>query len=564
MVYNLAFIAKENILTGIDAQTYSAPVKGLLDKKERVRLFLFAGLLVLSLVVYFQFEPDRQPTGGDLSMWDYMAQSIVRGAVPYRDVVNIKTPLGSYLGAAAIVTGKLFGLRDIIAIRYLHILFASLTVAMTFLIVDLYWRRRMVAVIAALVMLSYDSFGIWNASGSQVKTTTILFGLFSLYAIARGQAWLAGFWGALSFWCWQPGLLFTGTAGLVFCRFLTKPFDRRAFAAAFGAAVPLLLGVLFFMSFGAWKDFYRWCFEFNTTNNSSVESAFAWARAFIIVKKSYPGEWLWFALFPLGLLLRIVEIIRIFRHLGARDFLAGSWRLAPEVAFGVYGLFTFSNLQSGPDCIMFLPFISAYAALTIGGLVDLSTNLLKRWNWTWRGLPLLRLAPVAAIIALIFLFQVADAFRYDPGFTLQDEEREWREVVSQLSPTEAVYAQGSLDLLVLYNRPNANKYIYFDRGKDTYAGLLEQGGFNAIVEDLKRRSPKFVSLAKLVRIKERAKLLQWVNEFYEPYKEIPSTNSGVNATTYPCSVYRLRSGAAAVPAVARDNRSEKQVITEDE
>jgi hypothetical protein len=537
-------IQKEAVLASFNADLYSVPAAGLLNKKERYRLIIFTGLLALSLLIYFQFKPGEQPTGGDLSMWDYMSQSIVRGAVPYKDVVNIKTPLGSYLAAAAIKISHPFGLRDIIAIRYLYILFASLTVAMTFLVFDVYWQRRSAAILAAVLMLSYNSFGIWNSSGAQVKTATILFGLLSLYAVARGQAWLAGFWGALSFWCWQPGLLFTGAAGLVFCGFLTRPFDRRAIATAFGAIVPLLLGVLYFHSVGAWDDFYRWCFEFNTTSNSSVDSAFGWARAATAVKKAYPEEWLWFVLFPAGFLWRLVEAGQILYRFGTAAFLKSSWRLAPEIAFSVYALFSLFNLQSGPDMIIFLPFVSGYAAYLIAGLVEPLNQFAGLVVERIKGLSglrgIVRYIPISALIILIFLFKVADAFQYELVFKLQDEEREWSEVVSQLSASESIYAQGSLDLLVLYNLPNANKYIYFDRGKDVYAGRIEQGGFDGIIEDLKNKQPKFVSLAKLKHIKERDKLLAWLDELYEPYKEIPSTNSGVNASTYPCSVYRLK------------------------
>src|SRR5205823_1542773 len=172
-----------------------------------------------------------------------------------------------------------------------------------------------------------------------------------------GQAFLAGFLGVLSFWCWQPGLLFTGAAGLVFCGFLTRPLDRRAYMVAAGAAFALLFGIGYLYANGALLDFYHWCFKFNATSNSSVHSAktVGWtlSRAIIVVKKSYPGEWLWFALFPVGFLLRLADIGIKWRQLGTRIFLAGSWMLAPEVAFTVYALFSAFNLQSGPDMIFF-------------------------------------------------------------------------------------------------------------------------------------------------------------------------------------------------------------------
>ena len=182
-------------MSSVAVDSYSAHATGLFKKENRYRLYIFAGFVALSILVYFRFEPHRQPTGGDLSMWDYMSQSIVRGEIPYKDVVNIKTPLGSYLAAGAIWITRPFGVRDIIAIRYIYILLAALTVGMTYLIAEIYLRRRAVALLAGMVMLTYDMFGIWNASGTQVKTATLLFGLLSLYAVSRSQWALAGCWG---------------------------------------------------------------------------------------------------------------------------------------------------------------------------------------------------------------------------------------------------------------------------------------------------------------------------------------------------------------------------------
>lgn len=510
---------------------------------DRQRFYIFIGITVLALIIYGQFDPGQQPTGGDLSMWDYMAQSIVRGAVPYRDVVNIKTPLGAYISAAAIIAGKLVGVRDIIAIRYCYLLMAALTVSFTFLIADLYLKRRAIAAVAALAMLSFNSFAVWNASGSQVKTAAILFGLVSIYFVARQRPFWAGLAGALSFWCWQPGLLFVGVAGLVFCRFLTRPFDKRAFITAGGALLPLALGVALFAAVHAWQDFYRWNFEFNATNNSSVKSDEKLAKTAdrlpIIIKKSYPTEWFWFLLWPVGTLITIFELARAFKRDGRQKFLDECWQLAPLLAVAVYGLFSLFNLQSGPDMIPFLPFVAIYAALAIGSAIEL--------------VPRARKQVYAAAIALVFILFVADAFTYRPAFTLQQEEREWSEVVAQLAPGDRVYAEGSLDLLVLYNLPNASKYIYFDRGKDIFAGKLEAGGFDAIIADLKRKQPKVVSFAKLNHVAEREKLLAWVEELYEPYKTIPSTNSGVFATTYPCNVYRIKTGTGLKAADAEED-----------
>jgi hypothetical protein len=88
---------------------------------EKLRWFherrLFWIALAGGALIYSQFQFWKQPALGDRANWDYVAQVISRGGVPYRDVVNIKSPLSAYIGAAAILAGQPFGLRDIFAIR---------------------------------------------------------------------------------------------------------------------------------------------------------------------------------------------------------------------------------------------------------------------------------------------------------------------------------------------------------------------------------------------------------------------------------------------------------------
>src|SRR5438309_8721121 len=62
--------------------------------------FLFGAALMLA------YRPWSQLEVGDPAVYDYIAQSILRGQMPYRDVVDIKGPGGAYLSALAMLAGK--------------------------------------------------------------------------------------------------------------------------------------------------------------------------------------------------------------------------------------------------------------------------------------------------------------------------------------------------------------------------------------------------------------------------------------------------------------------------
>ncbi|MCS6886197.1 MAG: DolP-mannose mannosyltransferase [Acidobacteriota bacterium] len=491
-----------------------------MQEKEHNKWYVL-GVFVFALLVYLRFGPHEQPVGGDLSMWDYMAQSIARGSVPYRDVVNIKTPLGAYIGAAAIWLLRPLDVRDLFAIRYAFLLQAALVVALTYLLFEVYWQRRLLGVLAASIMLSYDSFGIWNASGAQVKTTALLFGLLSIYLLAKQKYFWAGFVGSLSFWAWQPGLLFAGVAGLCSLNSLKRGFVR----VILGTALGVLLGVGYFFFVGAARAFYDWCFSFNISANTSVAAASGWARLATVIDKAYPDEWLFWWMFPVGFLVHLVDVVVKLRNKEADIKL-----LAPTLAFVVYGLFTYFNLQSGPDAIFFLPFIAlycAYLAMRLGSCIE-------RFK-----LPAVSIYLNCVLVLGVVTFFVLDAFGYNPAFTLDEQQQDYSLVFDEISPMDKVYAHGSLDLLVLGGLVNASKYIYFDRGKDVYAAKLE-GGFDKIIGQLEAARPRFVALSKLERVQHKDQLLAWLKSHYDPYVLVRSTNSGVRASVYTYEVYVRR------------------------
>jgi hypothetical protein len=121
------------------------------------RRCLFWIVLVVGALVYTQTEFWKQASAGDRANWDYFAQVISRGGVPYRDVVNIKSPLSAYIGAAAILVGEPFGIRDVVAIRIVFVFLAALTVAYTFQVALDYLGSSRVAVLASLIILSISA-----------------------------------------------------------------------------------------------------------------------------------------------------------------------------------------------------------------------------------------------------------------------------------------------------------------------------------------------------------------------------------------------------------------------
>ena len=146
-----------------------------------------------------------------------MANALVN--VPARakrgDVVEIKAPGSIYLSAAVMKAGKLFGIRDLIAVRVLHVLLLGIFSAVLFLVANAYLKSRIAAILSFLIPLAVSYFPIMMNGGTQPKLPLMIFGLLSLFFVARQKPFWAGVCSMLACLCWQPGLMFSDRTSVV-------------------------------------------------------------------------------------------------------------------------------------------------------------------------------------------------------------------------------------------------------------------------------------------------------------------------------------------------------------
>ncbi len=503
-------------MTAVKSRAWYDVVIERLQLLDRRALFLL--VMVCAAVVYLQFEFWKQPSIGDRANWDYMAQVIVRGGIPYRDAVNIKTPLSGYIGAAAILAGKPFGLRDLIAIRIACLLMSILIVGFTFLVANDYFKSRRIGVLAAMIILSINVLGRANSGGMQPKIPVVLFGLVSLWLVIKDRPFRAGFFGMLSALCWQPGLLFVGAAGLTMSGYLTRWRDLKWAKVTAGAALPLAAMLIYFWAAGALKDFYIWNIEFNYSvyapeGMRTLDSFFG--RLFRMLKGTFSEEIVFFFFGVIGLLFVCVKEMRLAVKDGAKKILENAPRHAIVIAPLVYFAFCAVNIQGSGDLIPLLPFIAIFSAVAFVWLLDFATSQLQRkssrLNWS-----LMNKAGFAVLFAWIFFFKVADVFIYrDDGETLQQQDAEVAEIVSNLRPGDKIFAHGLSQILVLSGLPNASKYFFLDRGKDIYLDRIEPGGFSGWLERLKAERPKVVAIERLKRVWYKDLFEEWLSRDYE-------------------------------------------------
>lgn len=479
---------------------------------------LFWIVLVVAALVYSQSQFWSQPSGGDRANWDYFAQVIARGGVPYRDVVNIKSPLSAYIGAAAIAVTRPFGFRDVLAIRITFFLLAALTAAFTFLVAYDCFRSRRVAVLAATVMLTFSAFARFNGGGIQPKTPMVLFGLVSLWALMKDRPFSSGMFGMLSALSWQPGLLFVGAAGLGFSRYLTNWRDLRVVRLIAGAFIPLAILIAYLWAAGALESFYVWNIHFNATVYAPHESR-SLANFFSHLSKLLNGFYQnsrdYFYLALVGLGIAVWQEVNRARKQGGRYLLESAPAHAVMISPLVYFAFCMIDIQSGPDLIPLLPFVAIFSAVALQCIVEQTANLFARLRAAAsRGV--VEGCASIVIVAFILYTNVNGAFFFESGFpTLKDQGPAVQEIVSHLEPGDKMFVYGRTEILVLSGLTSVSKYFLLDRGKARYLDQVEPGGFDGWIERLKSEHPKIVVLDRLGTDGALKPLEDWVAAEYE-------------------------------------------------
>lgn len=490
------------------------------------------------VAVMLAYRPWSQVEAGDPAVYDYIAQSILRGQLPYRDVVDIKGPGGGYLSALAMALGKSVGVRDVIAVRLMNVVLVGLLSAATYLVAEACLKNRMAGVLAFLIPLMPEHFATMLISGTQPKLPMILFGMATLLFIAKNRPLWAGVCSMLSCLCWQPGLLFTGTAFLIFSRYLTSWRDRRALKVLIGASLPLLVVLVYFYWKGALTDLWAWTITYNygvfgPEAKKGVSDALdkLWTVILRVFRPDpgAPGDGLagharfesvaslaTLAMVPcslIGLMLFGLDRIRAKFSGGAiqsPSLFVDALFIAPAVYLG----FCLINFQAGADLIPFFPFIGIFAGLLFvkAGAFLASLRGIKKMR-----LPLARemLIPGLALVLILVVIVVRSASYKVGDWTLQSQDREFKAVSDLLGPNDKIYVHGTVELLVLLNRPNLNPYVILDWDADNFAAARRPGGWTAIMDEMEAQSPKVVALSRLRAVTHRADIERWVDEHYD-------------------------------------------------
>jgi hypothetical protein len=475
--------------------------------------YRFIGLFLITLAVFAMYRPLRQPVSGDPSIYNYIAQSILRGQVPYRDVVDIKGPVSYYISAAAMLIGRAAGIGDVGADRLIHGAMLGLLVWSVFELALGITGSGVAGLIASAFLLMSSRFIEWMALGGQPKMPMLLLGIISLLLLQKDRPFFAGFCSALSGLCWQPALLFLGATFLVSSRYLTRWRDRRGLMVLAGAVVPVGTVLLFLYLAGALGSFWAYAIRYNYSvfgPAAAVPLARSVGRLWTVTTRVMSADVIAVFLAGAGWVLYVADRLRSVPAVSCepgRALLNDAIAISPLVYLG----FCLVNFQSGPDLILFYPFIGVYGGYLLVGATRLIAKARSGTERAAQAIPV----GVAIIMLLLALGRGLFIFR-DKSNPFQAEKAEAMSVQAVLGPDGKVYAHGSVELLVLLDRPNLNPYVCMDWGMDDFICARKYGGsFQRLIDEMDGQAPKIVAASRLNRVNHTSDLRVWLSEHYD-------------------------------------------------
>jgi hypothetical protein len=306
--------------------------------------------------------------------------------------------------------------------------------------------------------------------------------------------------------------MFAGVALLMFSRYLTSWRDLAAMKVLLGAVVPLAGLLLYFYSIGALADFWTWNVVYNLKVYAPETAKGLRETVGLLWRVSL-------RVFRLDLLLVVLGVAGLitFGIDRVKARLIGGTTFKPPCLFRdaivilplIYLAFCLINFQSGPDLIPLFPFIGLFAGWTIVKLGGARS-----------GQRLARL-PAAALVVLFSLIILRSLiYNVESDLKLQDQEQAFEAISQVLGPDDRIYVHGTVEILVLLNRPNLNPYIFLDRGKDDWIAKRTPGGFRAIIDEMESLAPRVVAISRTGKVAHRAELRQWVDDHYDQM-EVP-------------------------------------------
>lgn len=417
---------------------------------------------------------DRDP-----SLYIYGGQRFADGVLPYVDVVNRAGPLAHVFPGLGVLGGRLIGVGDVEGVRGLFLLLSAGAVAATYALGRDVGRSRLVGLLAAGVLLTFEGISFYAAFGPREKTVMVLFTALALLASTR-RRWLAtGVWIALATLTWQP-VFFAAALGALAAIVVAEPWRRwwrAALLVALGGAIPSLATVAVYAAAGRLQVLLD-CFVVINARYTSQSGALSdlgglWQH---LVAGFGWSTWL----FVVGLVAAVLLAVVALAPRSADHLERGG-----AAAVGVFTLggvaWTLRAFDNWPDTMLLVP----AAAVGAAGLVGL---VLRRLD--------LRVAVTATGVLVALALALSVSYSLDHRDTTIAKEQAVADAALEAVPGATIVTIEAPQPLVLTRTHNLSRFLLYSNGMRRYIDATEPGGIHGMMRRLHDRHPDLVAIGR--------------------------------------------------------------------
>ncbi len=328
----------------------------------------------LAVALCFAYGVRDRPLLADTQLYYFIGERAASGVPPHVSQVDIKTSLGPIASGLAIRAGRALGVDDVAASRAVSVAAAAASVALAFLLAAQFSGSLAAGAVAAAALLSTNGFFFEASTGSSPKVFLVPLLLAAHLAAARRRWSWSGIAAAAAFFCWQPGGVVVGSAGLALL------LDRRsrwsdAVRFAVGVAVTALAYEGYFWWHGALAEqlHQEFVLAFESVSRPFDAAEAFWfflteARAWQQTPNAAPAGF-----FVVGALLALALAVRPRRALDLVRTRPGEVSFWTAAAVGT--AFTLREHQAHPDMMLVQPAFAVACGVGAGWIVSIASRV---------------------------------------------------------------------------------------------------------------------------------------------------------------------------------------------
>jgi len=476
------------------------------SKRFLIPIFIF----FIAALVYGWYGFNGMLTRDNANL-QYGAQRMAQGVPPYLSIFNHTVPLPTMIAGFGVMISNHVGWDDLHTVRLIFFVIGCLAVVSVYLLGASLFQCKRPGFFGALIFLGFHPFAWQLSSGPQKKIPMVFFETLNLLMTSQRKWFWAGFFGSLSFLCWQPTAIFPIVTLLLAATSLRDERIRNISRTLSGIGLPLLGVSLYFLYHGAFGQLLDGAIAFNFKyylGRDSSSIVFHFLRPVGVVFLRYTTM---FVPILVGfVMIGYICFWRLSQYTSWRESLVKDKFSPLLLSFPAPVIWSILDFQGPPDFFVFLP----YMAIACGFFLERSVDRAMRWGERLKREAIYERVSLSIAAGLCIALITFGIYASRHGRSYLDYQKKMSiEIERRFGKEVKLLSIGVPELLVLLHRKNPTPYVFIINGIDRHIHANVPGGFEGWVKKLEAYKPEVIAFGPTEGT-HIFKLMDWVGGRY--------------------------------------------------